>query len=150
MWFCRHGVSNRWDTLYFVQTVFDEVILPTHKTKYVQFLLFRMCSVDPELPAVFVNFLRLKLFNARNSIVERQAAVGVSTASECWLWCVGCVALVLVGTHCWCCIYLAPMWLCLVSVQFWEKGGEGVLSWHVIRMCTVPAGGISCELYRAA
>lgn len=31
--------------------------------------------MDSDLPAVFVDFLKLKLFNARNSIVDRQAAV---------------------------------------------------------------------------
>ena len=58
-----------------LQTIFDEVILPTHKTKYVQFLLFRMCCVDPELPSVFVDFLKSKLLNASNSIPDRQASV---------------------------------------------------------------------------
>ena len=66
-----------------IQTIFDEVILPTHKTRYVQFLLFRMCCVDPDLPAVFVDFLKAKLFNASNSVPDRQASVWLVPPGDC-------------------------------------------------------------------
>eukprot|EP00123_Amoebidium_parasiticum_P012593 comp21464_c0_seq1/m.29692 comp21464_c0_seq1/g.29692 ORF comp21464_c0_seq1/g.29692 comp21464_c0_seq1/m.29692 type:complete len:611 (-) comp21464_c0_seq1:43-1875(-) len=52
--------------------IFNEVVMSTHKTRFVQFLVFSMTSHGRDLPAVFVRFLlHDKLLNAKTNPVVR-------------------------------------------------------------------------------
>lgn len=52
--------------------VFEAIILPTHKSKYTQFLLFFMCSKNAQYLDAFVSALVAKLFDARLDALTRQ------------------------------------------------------------------------------
>lgn len=52
--------------------VFEVIILPTHKSKYTQFLLFFACSKNATYLDAFVSALVAKLFDARQDALTRQ------------------------------------------------------------------------------
>ncbi|KNC80573.1 hypothetical protein SARC_07072 [Sphaeroforma arctica JP610] len=53
---------------------FDDVLLPTFQSKYVQFVLFKLCSFHESNPPIFISFLEKRLYNPRANPVERIAA----------------------------------------------------------------------------
>ena len=55
--------------------VFDDVVLTTHATYYVQFLMFYMCSFKVVLIEAFLLFLWRKVINPNVPSVIRQSAV---------------------------------------------------------------------------
>uniref|UniRef100_A0A1E1XGL5 Putative rna polymerase i specific transcription initiation factor rrn3 n=1 Tax=Amblyomma aureolatum TaxID=187763 RepID=A0A1E1XGL5_9ACAR len=56
-------------------TIFDKIILPTHKCCHLQFLLFYLCSFRPAALAVaFLDYLWKKVQNPATSSVIRQAS----------------------------------------------------------------------------
>eukprot|EP01134_Creolimax_fragrantissima_P003112 CFRG3112T1 len=65
---------------------FEDVLLPTFQSKYVQFLVFKMCSLDEANTHTFVKFLEKRLYNPRANPVERIAAAayigGIVTRHE--------------------------------------------------------------------
>jgi RNA polymerase I-specific transcription initiation factor RRN3 len=56
-------------------TVFDQVILSTHATHHVQFLLFYLCSFKVTLAETFVNFLWHKVVSPSVPSIIRQSAI---------------------------------------------------------------------------
>jgi RNA polymerase I-specific transcription initiation factor RRN3 len=56
-------------------TVFEQVILSTHATHHVQFLLFYVCSFKMTLAETFVNFLWHKVVSPNMPSIVRQSAV---------------------------------------------------------------------------
>lgn len=52
--------------------IFETVILPTHKSKYTQFLLFYACSKRASYLDAFVSTLAARLFNPRQDALTRQ------------------------------------------------------------------------------
>ncbi|KAL3238739.1 hypothetical protein MRX96_021774 [Rhipicephalus microplus] len=56
-------------------TIFDKIVLPTHKCCHVQFLLFYLCSFRPAALAVaFLDYLWKKVQNPATSCIIRQAS----------------------------------------------------------------------------
>lgn len=55
-------------------TVFDKIVLPTHKCCHLQFLLFYLCSLRPALADAFLDYLWKKVQNPSTSTVIRQAS----------------------------------------------------------------------------
>lgn len=56
-------------------TIFDKIVLPTHKCCHVQFLLFYLCSFRPAALAVaFLDYLWKKVQNPATSCIVRQAS----------------------------------------------------------------------------
>lgn len=58
-----------------MMTVFDQVILPTHDTHHVQFIMFLLCSFKPTLTDYFLTFLWKKVCNPNVAPIFRQSAV---------------------------------------------------------------------------
>jgi len=56
-------------------TVFEQVILSTHATHHVQFLLFYMCSFRVNLAETFLNYLWHKVVSPSVSSIVRQSAI---------------------------------------------------------------------------
>lgn len=56
-------------------TVFDQVILPTHDTHHVQFVMFFLCSFKSTLTDYFLTFLWKKVCNPNVAPIFRQSAV---------------------------------------------------------------------------
>uniref|UniRef100_A0A131XCX7 Putative rna polymerase i specific transcription initiation factor rrn3 n=1 Tax=Hyalomma excavatum TaxID=257692 RepID=A0A131XCX7_9ACAR len=56
-------------------TIFDKIVLPTHKCCHVQFLLFYLCSFRPAaLGVAFLDYLWKKVQNPATSCIVRQAS----------------------------------------------------------------------------
>ncbi|KAH8400618.1 hypothetical protein KR222_008739 [Zaprionus bogoriensis] len=55
--------------------IFDEVILPSHNTHHVQFVIFHLCSIRPAYTEAFLNFLWKKVQNPNVSPILRHVAV---------------------------------------------------------------------------
>ncbi|CAN8030202.1 unnamed protein product [Ixodes persulcatus] len=55
-------------------TVFDKIVLPTHKCCHLQFLLFYLCSLRPALADAFLDYLWKKVQNPSTATVIRQAS----------------------------------------------------------------------------
>lgn len=58
-----------------MMTVFDQVILPTHDTHHVQFIMFFICSFKSTLTDYFLTFLWKKVCNPNVAPIFRQSAV---------------------------------------------------------------------------
>ncbi|XP_063931617.1 RNA polymerase I-specific transcription initiation factor RRN3-like [Zophobas morio] len=54
-------------------TIFEKVILTTHKSRFVQFIIFHACSLNHSLVPIFVDFLMTRLFQPRLPAVTRQS-----------------------------------------------------------------------------
>ncbi|XP_068139988.1 RNA polymerase I-specific transcription initiation factor RRN3 [Drosophila tropicalis] len=55
--------------------IFDEVLLPSHNTCHVQFVIFQVCSLRPAYAEAFLNSLWVKVQNPNVSSIIRHAAV---------------------------------------------------------------------------
>ncbi|XP_067621167.1 RNA polymerase I-specific transcription initiation factor RRN3 isoform X2 [Eurosta solidaginis] len=66
-------LHNFWKVLL---SAFDNVLLPSHNTHHVQFLIFYYCSFKSTLAEAFLSSLWDKIQNPNVSVVIRQAAVG--------------------------------------------------------------------------
>lgn len=55
--------------------IFDEVLLPSHNTHHVQFVIFHVCSIRPAYAEAFLNFLWQKVQNPNVSPILRHVAV---------------------------------------------------------------------------
>ena len=55
--------------------VFQDVVLRTHKCKFVQFLTFYGCQFDAHSPARFAELLLRKFLDAQEAVVVRQACI---------------------------------------------------------------------------
>ncbi|EDV99002.1 RNA polymerase I-specific transcription initiation factor RRN3 [Drosophila grimshawi] len=55
--------------------IFDEVLLPSHNTHHVQFVIFHACSIRPLYTEIFLSGLWKKVQNPNVSSVKRHAAV---------------------------------------------------------------------------
>jgi hypothetical protein len=66
---------NEWDE-YFATLVkaFDVIILPTHKSKFTQYLLFYFCRAKLEFADMFLQYLFEQLENEERAIQHRQSA----------------------------------------------------------------------------
>lgn len=58
-----------------LMTIFDQVILPTHDTHHVQFVMFFICSFNSTLTDYFLTFLWKKVCNPNVAPIFRQSAV---------------------------------------------------------------------------
>lgn len=56
-------------------TVFEDVVLRTHRCKFVQFLMFYACQFDQMFPPRFCDLLLQKLLSEKEAVVVRQACV---------------------------------------------------------------------------
>lgn len=68
--------SQAIEFLSILEKAFDNVILPSHNTHHVQFLVFYVCSFKSALGEKFLEFLWNKMRDPNESAVIRQAAVG--------------------------------------------------------------------------
>ncbi|XP_001356293.3 RNA polymerase I-specific transcription initiation factor RRN3 [Drosophila pseudoobscura] len=74
---CSEG--KRWAANRFFKTllyIFDEVLLPSHNTHHVQFVIFHVCSIRSAYSEAFLSSLWLKVQNPNVSAIIRHAAVG--------------------------------------------------------------------------
>lgn len=55
--------------------IFDEVLLPSHNTHHVQFVIFHVCSIRPAYTEAFLNFLWQKVQNPNVSPIIRHVTV---------------------------------------------------------------------------
>lgn len=63
-------------TLYFdILCAFEAVILPTHASQYVQYIVFYICSFRPVIAETFTNWLWHKVIDPNVAPVLRQTAV---------------------------------------------------------------------------
>jgi RNA polymerase I-specific transcription initiation factor RRN3 len=55
--------------------IFERIILPTHASHHIQFIMFYLCSFKPILVEAFVRWLWLKVSNPNAAPIIRQSAV---------------------------------------------------------------------------
>lgn len=79
-YFSRRAMSDKsgeTDRLFkLLMLLFDNHILPTHKTHHVQFLMFYMCSLKQSYAEYFITYLWKQVCNPNIPATIRQAAVG--------------------------------------------------------------------------
>ncbi|BFF93998.1 RNA polymerase I-specific transcription initiation factor RRN3 [Drosophila madeirensis] len=71
--------EERWAASRFFKTllyIFEDVLLPSHNTHHVQFVIFQACSIRPSYSEAFLSSLWLKVQNPNVSAILRHAAVG--------------------------------------------------------------------------
>lgn len=57
-----------------ILALFDKVILPTHGSFHIQFILFYLCSLKPDLQEAYIDYLWKKVQNPNTAPALRQAA----------------------------------------------------------------------------
>lgn len=67
--------ENTKNIFFEMMTVFDQVILPTHDTHHVQFVMFYICSFKSTLTDYFLTFLWKKVCNPNVAPIFRESAV---------------------------------------------------------------------------
>jgi RNA polymerase I-specific transcription initiation factor RRN3 len=111
-----------YDFYYAILDAFDRIMLPTHKLKYAQFLLFYICSLVPDVfPEDFMGLLITHLLSTQDSNVIRMAAsayLGSLIARAKYIH-------IESVRHC-------LKLMCSLSVQYVETHGEGILKVFII------------------
>lgn len=60
--------------MYLILQVFEKVILVTHNTHHVQYLMWYICSLKPKLAEIFVKYLWRLVSGVQVAPVTRQSA----------------------------------------------------------------------------
>ena len=58
-----------------VLRLFERIVLPTHKSRYTQFVVFFLATLNAEFPDMFLGMLMQKALDLNRHILERQTSV---------------------------------------------------------------------------